>query len=328
MLNSTDQSILVTGGTGTLGRNFVKYLLKKYYFRRVIVFSRDEFKQLQMQQEISDSRLRFFIGDVRDSDRLKRAFDGVDIVVHTAALKQVPALEYNPFEAVKTNIIGTQNIIDAAIDCGVQKVVCISSDKAAAPGNLYGATKLCAEKLVIASNSYAYQKCRLSALRYGNMIISRGSVTETVLKNKNNHKLVITEPEMTRFWITKEQICELIIFALEEMEGGEVFIPKIPSMKLADVFDAIAPKVKREIIGRRPGEKLHEILFTEEEARHIVEVGKYFVLLPEFEFTKRNYQKYYDMGKKLEVAGSFTSDKNTLWLKKAQLKKLIAGGSY
>ncbi len=323
MLNTTDQSILITGATGTFGRGFVKFLLKNYYYRRIIVFSRDEYKQLQMQQEIDDPRLRFFLGDVRDLDRLKRAFDGVDVIIHAAALKQVPALEYNPSEAVKTNIMGTQNVIDAAIDQGVQRVIFISSDKAAAPGNLYGATKLCAEKLIVASNSYAYKKCRLCALRYGNMIISRGSVTEMVIKNKKARELTITEPAMTRFWITNQQIYDLVIFALENMEGGEIFIPKIPSMKLVDVFEALAPKTKKTISGIRPGEKLHEVLFTEEEARHTVDIGHYFVLLPEYEFTQRNFQKYYTWGQNSNGNTSYTSDKNTLWLKKSQLKRLV-----
>lgn len=319
-----DKTVLVTGGTGSFGSNFVKYLLKDFEVKKVIVFSRDELKQSRMQSEIKDERLRFFIGNVRDLQRLERAFIGVDIVVHAAALKQVPTLEYNPFEAVKTNILGSQNIVDAAIDQGVEKAILISTDKAVQPINLYGSTKLCAEKLFISGNSYAGGKTRFSCVRYGNVIGSRGSIVEVLLKNENK-KVYITDERMTRFWLTLEKSFALVLFALANMEGGEIFIPKVPSMKLVDLFEAIAPEVEREIIGIRPGEKLHEILLTEEEARHTVELEKYFVVVPEYFdiFDRNKFSKYFEIGKKLPADFSFRCDSNKNQLTKDALNKII-----
>jgi UDP-N-acetylglucosamine 4,6-dehydratase len=318
-----NKTILVTGGTGSFGSNFVKYLLKNSKAKKIIVFSRDELKQSKMGMELKDDRLRFFLGDVRDLQRLQRAFIGVDIVVHAAALKQIPILEYNPFEAVKTNIAGSQNIIDAAIDQGVTKALLISSDKAVQPINLYGASKLCAEKLFISGNSYSTKTC-FSAVRYGNVMGSRGSIIEILLRNKNAKKVQITDLAMTRFWITLEQSFELVMFALNKMVGGEIFIPKPPSMKVVDLFDVIVPDAKKEIIGIRPGEKLHEILLTEEEARHTIDAGKYYVIMPEFTFFNRNYEKYYTRNSK-KTAKDFclASDTNEKWLAKEELKNLI-----
>lgn len=320
-----NKTILVTGGTGSFGKNFVKYLLEYSEVKKIIIFSRDELKQSRMQLEIKDDRLRFFLGDVRDLQRLQRAFNGVNIVVHAAALKQVPTLEYNPFEAVKTNILGSQNVVDAAIDQKVEKVVLISTDKAVQPINLYGSTKLCAEKLFISGNAYALgNKTKFSCVRYGNVIGSRGSIVEMLLKNKNK-KVYITDERMTRFWLTLEKSFTLVLFALDNMKGGEIFIPKVPSMKLVDLFEVVVPGVKREIIGIRPGEKLHEILLTEEEARHSVELEKYFVVIPEhFDIFDRNrFSKYFEIGKKLPAGFNFRCDSNKNQLTKDTLNKII-----
>ena len=324
-----NKTILVTGGTGSFGHKFVEYLLKNSKAKKIIIFSRDEFKQSKMEVELKNDRLRFFLGNVRDLQRLQRAFNGVDIVVHTAALKQIPILEYNPFEAVKTNIFGSQNVIDAAIDQKVQKVLLISTDKAAQPANLYGATKLCAEKLFINGNWYALGLSRLSIVRYGNVVGSRGSIIENLIKNKNTKKVQITDLAMTRFWITLERSFELVMFALENMEGGEIFVPKIPSMKLVDLFNTIVPNAKKEIIGIRPGEKLNETLLTQEEAKHAVELEKYFVILPEFsgsfnlERPKNLFSKFVKKGKKLPSDFSLTSDNSKKWLTKKDLKNII-----
>ncbi|PIR13683.1 UDP-N-acetylglucosamine 4,6-dehydratase (inverting) [Candidatus Falkowbacteria bacterium CG11_big_fil_rev_8_21_14_0_20_39_10] len=319
-----NKTILVTGGTGSFGKSFIKFLLANSEAQKIIVFSRDELKQFHMQQEITDERIRFFLGDVRDLQRLQRAFNGVDVVVHAAALKQVPTLEYNPFEAVKTNINGSQNVINAAIDQGVKKVLLVSTDKAAQPANLYGATKLCAEKLFISGNSYTKDKTRFSCVRYGNVLGSRGSIVEALLNN-NLDKVKITDLEMTRFWITLRQAFDLVLFALENMAGGEIFIPKIPSMKLVDLFDALVPGIEREIIGIRPGEKLHEVLLTEQEAKHSLELENYYVVLPEFNIVSSDkYQKYFDkVGKRVECDFRFASDTNKDWFTIEQLKELI-----
>lgn len=319
------KTILITGGTGSFGRNFARYLLSHYNLKKLIIFSRDEWKQFQMKQKITDDRLRFFIGDVRDLERLERAFDGVDYIIHAAALKQIPTIEYNPFEAVKTNILGSQNVINAAIDQAVEKVLLISTDKAAQPINLYGSTKLCAEKLFIAGNSYAPTKTLFGCVRYGNVLGSRGSIVETLL---HNHllELPITDEKMTRFWINLEQSFALVLFALANMRGGEIFIPKAPSMKLVDLFHALAPDIPLKIIGIRPGEKLHEILLTKEEARHSLALDKYFVILPEhkeiFDIPKR-FAEHLSLGRKLPNDFYFASDNNTNWLSQEDLKRLI-----
>ena len=299
-LNFIDnKTILITGGTGSFGKNFVKFLLNNSRAKKIIIFSRDELKQFKMEKEFKDERLRFFIGDVRDLPRLQRAFNGVDIVVHAAALKQVPILEYNPFEAVKTNILGSQNVIEAAIDQKVQKVLLISTDKAVQPINLYGSTKLCAEKLFISGNSYSPDQSRFSVVRYGNVIGSRGSIIETLINNQGG-KAQVTDLDMTRFWITFDQSFALVIYALENMLGGEIFVPKIPSMKLVDLFDALVPNAEKEIIGMRPGEKLHEVLISKEESRHSLELNNYYIILPEFIFSdaiKSAFAKYSGEGK-------------------------------
>lgn len=318
-----NKTVLITGGTGTFGNNFTEYLLKKYDLKKLIIFSRDEYKQFQMQKKYNDERLRFFIGDVRDLPRLQRALAGVDIVVHAAALKQVPALEYNPFEAVKTNILGTQNVIDAAIDQAAEKVLFISTDKAAHPVNLYGATKLCAEKLIINGNSYASGKTKFSVVRYGNVIGSRGSIVEVLLKNKPEI-FEITDERMTRFFITADQACELVISALENMDGGEIFIPKIPSVHMIDIFNAINPQAEKKIVGIRPGEKLHEVLITEEESAHALELKNYYVILSQFPYFSENvYKKYYENGKKLSFT-QYTSLTNPQQLTTDALKKLLS----
>lgn len=321
-----NKTILITGGTGSFGKTFVKYLLKNYKPKKLIVFSRDEFKQFKMAEEIPDPnlKLRFFLGDVRDLARLQVAFRGVDIVIHAAALKQVPIIEYNPTEAIKTNILGSQNVIEVAIDQKIKKVLLISSDKAVQPINLYGATKLSAEKLFIAANSYSPNKTIFSVVRYGNVVASRGSIIETLLSRQNEiTKVKITDPEMTRFWLTLRQSCQLVTFAIENMEGGEIFIPNIPSMKIDHLFKAIAPNAKREIVGLRPGEKMHEILITEHESRNALALGSYFIVLPEITSREGLYNKYSKRGKRMEKNFKFTSDTNTAWLTDKDIKKHI-----
>lgn len=317
-----NKTILVTGGTGSFGKSFIKALLKDSEIKKIIVFSRDELKQFQMEKELNDNRLRFFIGDVRDLQRLERAFHGVDVVVHAAALKQVPILEYNPFEAVKTNILGSQNVIEAAINLGIENVLLVSTDKAAQPVNLYGSTKLCAEKLFINGNFYAGGRTKFACVRYGNVIGSRGSIVDTLLNNKEAKNFYLTDERMTRFWITLEQSHELVMFALENMVGGEIFIPKIPSMKVTDIFEAIVGRVEIEIIGIRPGEKLHEVLLTEQESRHSLELENYYVILPEF-MDMEKYKKYHEIGQKLEHDFRFTSDTNKEWFTCDQFKCFI-----
>jgi len=316
-----DKTILVTGGTGSFGKNFVKYLLDNTEAKKIIVFSRDELKQSQMQSDLKyDNRLRFFLGDIRSIRRLQRAFNGVDIVVHAAALKQVSTLEYNPFEAVQTNILGSQNVIDAALDNEVAKVILISTDKASQPANLYGSTKLCAEKLFISGNAYSGGNTKFSCVRYGNVIGSRGSVIDKLLRKES---LNITNIEMTRFWISLEQSFKLVLYAIENMERGEIFIPKLPSMKLIDLFEAIEPGVTRKESGILPGEKIHEVLISTEEARHAVELDNCFVILNEFTAAPEIYKKYYEHGKKLDNNFCYTSDNNKDWLTKEQLCAII-----
>jgi UDP-N-acetylglucosamine 4,6-dehydratase len=268
----TDKNILVTGGTGSFGKKFVEIMLKEYHPARLIVYSRDELKQHEMRMAgYKDPNLRYFIGDVRDLPRLRRAFNGVDIVVHAAALKQVPACEYNPMEAIKTNILGSSNVVDAALDAGVKKVLALSTDKAVNPVNLYGATKLAAEKLMVQSNAYAGgMKTRFSCVRYGNVVGSRGSVVPLFIKQRETGEITLTDERMTRFWISLDQGVRFVIRCIEQMYGGEVFVPKIPSMRMVDLAKALAPDADIRIIGIRPGEKLHEVLISEDEARTTV----------------------------------------------------------
>jgi len=316
-----DKTILLTGGTGSFGNKFTEIVLKKHKPKAIRIFSRGEKLQLDMANKFKDERLRFFIGDVRDKDRLHRAMTDADVVVHAAALKQVPACEYNPIEAVKTNIDGAANIIDAAINNRVNKVLAISTDKAVHPVNLYGATKMTAEKLFSQGNSYAGKvKTKFSCVRYGNVIGSRGSVIPLFLKQKNQGPLTITDERMTRFWITLEQGVNFVIKCTEKMKGGEIFVPKIPSMKVTDLAEAIAPDNKKKVIGIRPGEKLHEILLTVDEARHSREFDDSFVIEPEHPFwNPKNFKE----GKPLPEGFHYTSDNNNDWLSEKQLKKIL-----
>lgn len=277
------KTILITGGTGTFGRACVARLLKEPV-KKVIVFSRDELKQSQLQQAYQgEKRLRFFLGDIRDKDRLLRAFSGVDYVIHAAALKQVPATEYNPFEAVKTNIIGTQNVADAAIDVGVSKVLLVSSDKAVEPVNLYGATKLAAERLFIAANSYSgAAETALSVIRYGNVIGSRGSLIELIENRRHLGVIPLTHEEMTRFWISIDSVMEIVLDALVEMRGGELFVPKMKNAPVKEVIQLLAPECSIKIVGVRPGEKMHETLLTEYEKTRAYELDRMLVIRPEF----------------------------------------------
>ncbi|QEY20494.1 MULTISPECIES: UDP-N-acetylglucosamine 4,6-dehydratase (inverting) [unclassified Psychrobacillus] len=314
------KTILVTGGTGSFGKKIIRKLLE-IDVKKVIVFSRDELKQYEMAQEFHDNRIRFFIGDVRDKDRLYRAFDGVDIVIHAAAMKHVEACEYNPFEAVKTNIHGAQNIIEAAIDRGVEKVIALSTDKACSPVNLYGATKLASDKLFVAGNSYVGEKkTRFSVVRYGNVVGSRGSVVPFFKKLKETGTLPITDERMTRFWITLDQGVQFVLDNLERMHGGEIFIPKIPSMKVTDLAFAIAPECETKIVGIRTGEKLHEAMITEDDARHTVEFGDYFIIQPEFSWWSKEFA---EGGKLLSEGFKYASDINDEWLSIEQLKELV-----
>jgi UDP-N-acetylglucosamine 4,6-dehydratase len=322
-----NQVILVTGGTGSFGRKFAEIVMREYRPRKLIIFSRDELKQHEMRQVHPDtggSPMRYFIGDVRDRDRLYRAFHGVDIVVHAAALKQVPACEYNPFEAVQTNIIGAKNVIDAAIDQGVKKVMAISTDKAVNPVNLYGATKLCAEKILVQANSYSGQGGpRFSCSRYGNVVGSRGSVVELFLEQRKAGSITITDARMTRFWITLEQGVKFVIRSIEQMHGGEIFVPKIPSMNIMDLAAAVAPDCQVEYIGVRPGEKVHEVLVSEDEARHTLELEDMYVIVPVHPWWR---VENWAGAKSLPDGFSYTSDTNVRWLPAEELRKLTEYG--
>ncbi len=315
-------SILVTGGTGSFGKKFTETVLRSCDPKRVIVFSRDELKQHDMKNNegFDDPRIRYFIGDVRDRDRLRRAMTGVDVVVHAAALKHVPACEYNPLEAVKTNIGGAEHIIDAALDSGVKKVLALSTDKAVNPVNLYGATKLVAEKIFIQGNSYSAEgQARFACVRYGNVVGSRGSIVPLLLKQRDSGTVTITDDRMTRFWITLEQGVQLVLQAIEDMKGGEIFVPKIPSMKITDLVKAIAPNCTQKIIGIRPGEKLHEVLLSEDEARHAVEEKTRYVIYPEsVTWTETSMPK-----SNIQDGFRYASDTNTDWLTPEQLQSML-----
>jgi UDP-N-acetylglucosamine 4,6-dehydratase len=326
-INWADQTILLTGGTGSFGKHFCRIMLDQYKPRAIRVFSRDELKQHEMSIEFdNDPRLRFFIGDVRDGQRLKRAMEGVTMVVHAAALKQVPICEYNPFEAVKTNVHGAQNVIDAAIDTGVKKVIALSTDKAVNPVNLYGATKLCSDKLFIQGNAYAGNKeTRFACVRYGNVIGSRGSVIPLFLKQKPSGTITITDERMTRFWITLSEAVELVVKGFHYMEGGEIFIPKIPSMRIVDLGKAIAPECKLKIIGIRPGEKIHEALTGEDEGRNTVSYKDMYVVMPSMNWWDR---KNYVGAEKLPENFVYTSDMNDAWLNLEDLRRIIASNAW
>lgn len=318
------QSVLVTGGTGSFGKKFTEIMLRDFHPKRLIIFSRDELKQHEMRQvypDVGDSPIRYFIGDVRDKGRLSRAFDGVDIVVHAAALKQVPACEYNPFEAVKTNVLGAQNVIDAALDSGVKKLMAISTDKAVNPINLYGATKLCAEKMFVQGNSYSGEKgARFSVCRYGNVVGSRGSVIPVFLEQRKNGALTITDARMTRFWITLDQGVEFVIRCIGLMHGGEIFVPKIPSMKITDLARLIAPDAETKITGIRPGEKVQEVLVSEDEARHARELDDMFIIQPAHPWWR--VENWSD-AKPVSDGYEYTSDTNSCWLTPEQMWELM-----
>lgn len=322
MLN--DKIVLITGGTGSFGHKFVEIVLGKYRPKKLIVFSRDELKQHEMRHRWPDdegAQIRYFLGDVRDRDRLHRAFDQVDIVVHAAALKQVPASEYNPLEAVKTNVLGAANIIDAAIDCNVKQVIALSTDKAVNPINLYGATKLCAEKLFVAANNYSgHHGPRFSVVRYGNVVGSRGSVIPLFLKMKSTGRLAITDPRMTRFWLTIEQGVAFVLASLERMRGGDIFVPKIPSTSIMELAEVIAPECSKENVGIRAGEKVHEVLLTEDEARISQEFDDYFVIEPRF---PGQGPKRWTEGKPLPDGFRYTSETNSWRLASQDLVSLI-----
>jgi UDP-N-acetylglucosamine 4,6-dehydratase len=320
----TNKNVLVTGGTGSFGRKFIEVMLNEYHPDRLIVYSRDELKQHEMRMAGFDHpNLRYFIGDVRDLPRLRRALNGVDIVVHAAALKQVPACEYNPMEAIKTNILGSSNVIDAALDAGVKKVLALSTDKAVNPINLYGATKLAAEKLIVQSNAYAGgMTTRFSCVRYGNVVGSRGSVVPLFLKQRQNGAITLTDERMTRFWISLDQGVRFVIRCIEEMEGGEVFVPKIPSMKMVDLAKAIAPEAEIRMIGIRAGEKLHEVLISEDEARSTVELEDMFVVQPAEAFWFGH--QWSDKGRVLPDDFHYASDNNDQWLSVEEIRAIVA----
>jgi len=322
-----DKVVLLTGGTGSFGKRFTEVALKHHKPRKLIIFSRDELKQHDMRAQFPDtanSPIRYFIGDVRDRDRLARAFDGVDIVVHAAALKHVPACEYNPIEAVKTNVLGAANIIDMAIDANVKKVIALSTDKAANPVNLYGATKLCSDKLFIAANNYSgTHQTRFSVVRYGNVMGSRGSVIPLFMKLRPKGVLPITDKRMTRFWITLDRGVEFVLESLERMAGGEIFAPKIPSMRVVDLAEAVAPECRLEEVGIRAGEKLHEVIVGEDDARNAVEFADHYAILPEFhEWDSADYLQRHG-GTRCAEGFSYSSDTNTQWLSVDDLRAML-----
>ena len=315
------KTILITGGTGSFGKMFTSLLLKEWNPDSVRIYSRGELLQWEMQQKIHDDRLRFLIGDVRDTDRLYRAMNDVDIVVHAAALKQVPAAEYNPMEAVKTNIDGASNIINASIDNGVERVMALSTDKAVHPVNLYGATKMVAEKLFVQGNAYAGgRKTRFACTRYGNVVGSRGSIIPLFLEQRKQGRVTVTDERMTRFWLTLEQGSRFVAHCIETMKGGEVFVPRIPSMRITDLAKVMAPDCEVEVIGIRPGEKLHEVLLTEDEARHSKDMGDYFIIEPELRFWQKNNGHE---GKSLPEGFRYSSESNTTWLDADELMSMV-----
>jgi UDP-N-acetylglucosamine 4,6-dehydratase/5-epimerase len=325
-----DQSILITGGTGSFGRAFVRSVLDACpKIKRLVVFSRDELKQYEMAQEFPESdypALRFFIGDVRDQNRLRRALEGIDTVVHAAALKQVPLAEYNPFEFVQTNIMGAQNVIEACLDTQVKRVVALSTDKAAAPINLYGATKLCSDKLFIAANNFrGARDLRLSVVRYGNVMGSRGSVIPFFLNQASTGRLSITDPRMTRFNISLDEGVEMVCWALQNALGSEIFVPKIPSYRISDVAKAIGPSCEHQIVGVRPGEKIHEEMITPSDSANTVDLGEYFAILPSGQGNAMNMGRYLQLrqAKQVEPGFSYNSGTNRDFLTVDQIRHLI-----
>ncbi len=320
-----NKTILVTGGTGSFGKHFIKTLYKEYNPKKIIVFSRDELKQFEMQNDLDDVNvMRYFLGDIRDKERLLRAFEGVDLVIHAAALKQVPAAEYNPMEFIKTNVLGSQNIIEAALDKNVSKVVALSTDKAAAPINLYGATKLCSDKLFVAANNLkGWKETSFSVVRYGNVMGSRGSVIPYFNKIKHTGIIPITDSAMTRFNITLDEGVNFVLNAIDKSIGGEIFIPKIPSYKISDIAKAVAPECKIKIIGIRPGEKIHEEMITKSDAPNTLDCGDYFIVYP---FNKRDEflnHKNFKNAKSVPIDFNYSSGSNDIWLNVSEIKKLL-----
>jgi UDP-N-acetylglucosamine 4,6-dehydratase/5-epimerase len=325
----TDKSILITGGTGSFGKAFVRTVLSQYPgIKRLVVFSRDELKQFEMSQEFSDREhagLRYFIGDIRDEARLKRALEGIDVVVHAAALKQVPAAEYNPFECIKTNVLGAQNLIEACLDTGVTRVVALSTDKAAAPINLYGATKLCSDKLFVAANNIRGSRdIRFSVVRYGNVMGSRGSVIPFFLDRKKTGTLPITDPRMTRFNISLQDGVDMVLWSIEHSWGGEVLVPKIPSYRITDVAQAIGPDCRHEVVGIRPGEKIHEEMITASDSFNTVDLGRYFAILPSA--GRYSVEEYCERtgAHRVEPGFAYDSGSNGEFLSVESLRELIA----
>jgi UDP-N-acetylglucosamine 4,6-dehydratase len=315
-----DKVVLVTGGTGSFGTAFVQRALERHEPAVIRIYSRDELKQWDMQRRFDDERLRFLVGDVRDLPRLRRAMRGVDLVIHGAALKHVPVCEYNPFEAVQTNVIGAENVVSAAIENEVHHTIALSTDKAVNPVNLYGATKLCAEKIITQGNTYSGDSpARFATVRYGNVVGSRGSVIPLFKKQAKDGELTITDEAMTRFWITLEQAVELVIRCLNGMRGGEIFVPRIPSMRITEMATALAPDVPRTVIGIRPGEKVHEVLITEEEARHAVRFDDHFAVYPSFPFWG---ETDYPRGEELPPGFRYSSDENDEWLDADQIREM------
>jgi len=322
-LDLKDKSILITGGTGSFGKKCTEVLLREGPPRKIIIYSRDELKQYEMRRQFPDDCMRYFIGDVRDRDRISRAMAGVDIVIHAAALKHVPACEYNPFEAVKTNIVGAVNIVDAAIDNNVDKVIALSTDKAVNPINLYGATKLCAEKLFVQGSAYSgADGPTFSCVRYGNVVASRGSVIPLFVQQRETGSITVTDRRMTRFWITLDQGVAFVLRCLEMMEGNEIFVPKIPSMNIMDLVEAIAPDCETKVTGIRPGEKIHEVLISDDEGRRTSELDDMFVVMPAQE-GKEN--EAVNGGRLLTDEFRYVSDDNPSWLTVEQLREMAAG---
>lgn len=313
--------VLVTGGTGSFGKAFVSKVLHDDEVSKIIVFSRDELKQFEMAEKINSPKLRYFLGDVRDYQRLLRATDGVDLIVHAAAMKQIPASEYNPMEAIKTNVLGAENIVNVSIENGIQRVVALSTDKAANPANLYGATKLCSDKLMVAGNVLAGSRdTRFSAVRYGNVLGSRGSVIPFFLDRAKSGSIPITDERMTRFWLTIQEGVQFVLDSFDRMHGGEIFVPKIPSFKVTDVAKVVCPGVPTEIIGIRPGEKLHEVMITEDDSHNTYEFEKYFAIISPALVASGAYKK---IGKKVEEGFRFSSDNNKYWHTEESFLKVL-----
>jgi len=324
MIDLNGRTILLTGGTGSFGTAFLERVTGTWPDAIVRVYSRDELKQSELRVRFGDRQVRYLIGDVRDRSRMTRAVEGVDLIVHAAAMKQVEACEYNPFEAVRTNVLGAQHVVDAAIDAHVEKVVALSTDKAVNPVNLYGATKLCQEKIFVQGNAYAAQRdTRLACVRYGNVVGSRGSVVPVFRKQmERDGRITITDERMTRFWIMLPHAVDLVLYALEHMHGGEVFIPKIPSMRITDLAEAIAPDVPSEIIGIRPGEKLHELLITADESRHAIDAGEVYIVLPEHPWWDAKGPQ--SLGNPVPDGFVYGSDTNECWLTIDDLRRMLA----